>query len=255
VTTTRFEGNTVSEETNKPQVFWVDRRRSERHVVANVSVEVTFETGEGKQSTERTFIEDVSDFGRRFTTKIRARQGDKVALRFVGWGGKIPPEEQAGYYEVMWVAPQTRGFTVGARLAQGEKPVEVDQLEGANAKAHEVQMSRERRADERLKLHSPIEAAGLDTSGAQFHERTRLENVSNAGCHFSLRHAIQLGSVVAIRPLGPLGDGHPGEDWRLFVVIWVNRKGNCSAAGVRGIFDAELRDTCVPADRAAVKRS
>jgi hypothetical protein len=116
-------------------------------------------------------------------------------------------------------------------------------------------MIRERRADERLKLHSPIEAAGVDASGEQFHERARLENVSGAGCHFSLRHVIELGSVVAIRPLGPRSESDPGEDWRLFVVIWVGRKGKRSAAGVRGIFETELRDTCLPTDRAVVKRS
>jgi hypothetical protein len=132
-----LQRNNVSDEASKSHIFLTNRRRSERRIVVNVSVEVTFETGEGKQSTERTFIEDVSDFGCRFATKIPARQGDKVALRFVGWGGKIPPEEEARHYEVMWVAPQARGFTVGARLVQGEKPVEVDSLEEASAKARD----------------------------------------------------------------------------------------------------------------------
>lgn len=126
----------MAEENDKPRIFLIERRRTERRELVNVSVEVTFETGEGNQVTERTFIEDVSDLGCRFTTRAPARQGDTVSIRFVGPAGKRMPDEEARHYKIMWVAPHGRGSTVGARLVTGEKPVEVETVKAASTEAH-----------------------------------------------------------------------------------------------------------------------
>jgi hypothetical protein len=122
----------VAEENDKPRIFLIERRRVERRLLVNVSVEVTFETGEDNLVTERTFIEDVSDLGCRFTTRLPAHQGDKVTLRFVGPPGRRVPDEEARHYQIMWVVPHGRDWTVGARLITGEKPVEVEAVRAAS---------------------------------------------------------------------------------------------------------------------------
>lgn len=127
----------MAEENDKPRIFLIERRRAERRVQVNVSVEVTFETSAGNQVTERTFIEDVSDLGCRFTTRAAAQQGDTVSLRFVGPAGGHMPDEEARHYKIMWVAPHGRGSTVGARLITGEKPVEVEAVKGASTETHD----------------------------------------------------------------------------------------------------------------------
>lgn len=133
---TRLSEETLAEEADKPRIFLVERRRTEKRLPVNVAIEVTFETGEGSGPTERTFIEDVSDFGCRFTTRQPARQGDRLALKFVGATGQNLPDVEARHYEIMWVAPHGKGSTVGARLVRGEKPVEVEILSGASEQSH-----------------------------------------------------------------------------------------------------------------------
>jgi hypothetical protein len=95
--------------------------RSERRILVNVAVEVTEFNSEGHPFTERTFIEDVSDMGCRFSTRGSVHQGDTVAVKILGPNGASLPDEKPRYYEIMWVAPQKQRSTVGARLIQGEK--------------------------------------------------------------------------------------------------------------------------------------
>ena len=126
----------MAEENDKPRIFLIERRRTEQRVLVNVPVEVTFETGEGNRVTERTFIEDVSDLGCRFTTRAPAHQGDTVSLRFVGPTDRRMPNEEARHYKIMWVAPHGRGSTVGARLVTAEKPAEVEAVQAASTETH-----------------------------------------------------------------------------------------------------------------------
>jgi hypothetical protein len=111
----------VSEEKSNPGVFLIERRRAERRILVHVPVEVTEVDSNGNPFTERTFIEDVSDFGCRFSTRGPVQQGDTVSVKVLGPSGKTLPDEEPRLYEVMWVARKERGTTVGARLLQGEK--------------------------------------------------------------------------------------------------------------------------------------
>jgi hypothetical protein len=95
--------------------------RAEKRVLVNVPVEVTEIDGEGQPVTERTVIEDVSDFGCRFSTRGPVKQGDTVAVKLLGNNGNTLPDEGPRLYEIMWVAPKQNGSTVGARVLQGEK--------------------------------------------------------------------------------------------------------------------------------------
>jgi hypothetical protein len=95
-------------------------QRAEKRVLVNVPVEVTEIDGEGRPVTERTYIEDVSDFGCRFSTRGPIKQGDIVSVKVLGRYGNNLQSEVVRLYEVMWVALKDHGSTVGARLLQGE---------------------------------------------------------------------------------------------------------------------------------------
>lgn len=111
----------MEEEKAGSRIFLIERRREERRTQVHVSVEVTIDRGDGPPSRERTFIEDVSDFGCRFTTHMEVRQDDTVSLKVVTPAGKRIQDEEARLYKIMWVAPKGRRFTAGARLIKGEK--------------------------------------------------------------------------------------------------------------------------------------
>jgi hypothetical protein len=110
----------VSEEKSTSTLHLIEQR-AEKRVLVNVPVEVTEIDGEGRPVTERTYIEDVSDFGCRFSTRGPVKQGDTVSVKVLGRYGNNLQSEVVRLYEVMWVAPKDHGSTVGARLLQGEK--------------------------------------------------------------------------------------------------------------------------------------
>lgn len=116
-------------------------------------------------------------------------------------------------------------------------------------------MINERRAYKRLFLHSQVEITGVDESGLQFAERARVEDVSDLGCRLSIRGAVHEGSILGVEPLGPEGENRSDEFPRLFVVIWVKRKGNRLAVGARSLREEELSDSGFHANFSATKLS
>lgn len=110
----------MSEEKSSTNLYLIERREA-RRILVHVPVEVTEIDGGGQPITERTFIEDVSDFGCRFSTRGPVKQGDTVAVKMLGPSGNNLPDENPRLYEIMWVAPKEHGATVGARVLQGEK--------------------------------------------------------------------------------------------------------------------------------------
>jgi hypothetical protein len=103
-------------------------------------------------------------------------------------------------------------------------------------------MISERRAYRRFSLHSHVEINGVDESGLQFTERVRVEDVSDLGCRFSIRGAVHEGSILGVEPLGPEGEELLDEFPRLFIVIWVKRKGGRLTVGARSLRAEELSD-------------
>lgn len=126
----------MAEQNQKSSLFLIERRREEKRVLVNAPVELTLDRTDGSKVTERTFIEDVSDLGCRFTTRGPIRQGDTVTLKHVGTPGKVVPDEEPRLYKVMWVAPSGRSFTVGARLIKGDKLMDVEALPEAKVETH-----------------------------------------------------------------------------------------------------------------------
>ena len=110
----------MSEENSTSNIHLIEHRL-EKRMVAHVPVEITEIDGEGKQKIEQTFIEDVSDFGCRFSTRGPVKQGDTIVVKMLGRNGNSLPDEQPRFYEIMWVAAKEHGATVGARVLQGER--------------------------------------------------------------------------------------------------------------------------------------
>ena len=103
-------------------------------------------------------------------------------------------------------------------------------------------MTNERRGDKRFLLHSRVEITGVDASGLQFAERSQVEDVGDSGCRFTMRGAVHQGSVLGVEPLGPEGENLPDEFPRMFVTMWVKRKGNRLTVGARSLREDELSD-------------
>jgi hypothetical protein len=103
-------------------------------------------------------------------------------------------------------------------------------------------MTNEHRADKRFLLHSPVEITGVDDSGLQFAERSRLEDVGDLGCRFSMRTVVHEGDILGVEPLGPNGENFQDEYSPLFVVVWVKRGGDRLMAGARCLGEDELTD-------------
>jgi hypothetical protein len=128
----------AAEENSNSQIFLVERRREEKRILVNVPVEVTIVNGAGAEFTDRTFIEDVSDLGCRFTTRGLAQPGDTVSLKLAGPRGKNLPNEEPRLYKIMWVARNEHSSTVGARLVKGEKLASIDSSAEKDAPRHDV---------------------------------------------------------------------------------------------------------------------
>jgi len=127
----------VSEEKSTSNLHLIEHR-VEKRILVHVPVEVTEIDGEGRQITERTFIEDVSDFGCRFSTRGPVQQGDTVSVKLLGPSGRNLPGEEPRLFEIMWVARKERCYTVGARRLQGEKLTNVKFLPENGGQKHEL---------------------------------------------------------------------------------------------------------------------
>jgi len=114
-------------------------------------------------------------------------------------------------------------------------------------------MTNERRADKRFLLHLPVEITGVDESGIQFVEQSRIEDAGGMGCRFSLRTAVQQGAILSVEPLGHEGE-HLGDEYpRLFVIIWVEAKADRVSVGARCLQEGEFADSCSSTDVSSSK--
>jgi|HubBroStandDraft_3_1064219.scaffolds.fasta_scaffold1065246_1 hypothetical protein len=105
-------------------------------------------------------------------------------------------------------------------------------------------MTSDRRAYQRFLLNSAIEITGVEESRLQFVERTHVENVGDSGCCFTIRSDVHRGDILGVEPLGPDGEKLAEDYPRLFLIIWVKRKGDRVTVGVRCLMGDELTDVC-----------
>jgi hypothetical protein len=230
------------EEKSNPNLHVVDRRAHKR-ILANIPVEVTVVDAQGQLLAEHSFIEDVSDFGCRFSARAPVHQGDTVALKILGPHGIVLPGEEPRYYEIMWVAPKDHGATMGGRVLQGEKLANVKFPWAQSEEKPPCPVKAERRTDARLALHAQVEVSGIADSGQQFGERARLEDVSALGCRFTIENEVQTRSLLGVEPLGENGEKLSDEFPHLFVVLWVKPNGKRLTVGARSLTEKELTDS------------
>lgn len=95
--------------------------RADARIIVNVPVEITTIYHKGSQIAERTYIEDVSDFGCRFTMRGAIQKGDTVAVRLLAQDGESLLDDPARIFEVMWIVRGASSVVAGARIIQGEK--------------------------------------------------------------------------------------------------------------------------------------
>jgi len=232
----------VLEEKSNPNLHVVDRRAHKR-ILVDIPVEVTVVDAKGHLITEHSFIEDVSDFGCRFSVRAPVHQGDTVALKLLGPHGIVLPDEEPRYYEIMWLAPKEHGATMGGRVLQGEKLAHVKFPWAQSEEKPPCPVKPERRSDARLVLHAQVDISGIADSGQQFGERARLEDVSALGCRFTIENEVQTRSVLGVEPLGESGEKISDEFPHLFVVLWVKPNDNRLTVGVRSLTEKELTDS------------
>ena len=109
-------------EANNKQIETIQhKRRTDVRIAVNVPVEITTIYHKGDPITERTIIEDVSDFGCHFTMKGAIRKGDTVSVRLLSQDGQILLDEPAKLFEVMWIARGPEIVVAGARILGDER--------------------------------------------------------------------------------------------------------------------------------------
>lgn len=62
-----------------------------------------------------------------------------------------------------------------------------------------IEANKDRRREARIPLAIPIEVTGFDAGGKFFCEATKTVDISESGCSFSLKRAMERGGIVAIK--------------------------------------------------------
>ncbi|MGH9678938.1 MAG: hypothetical protein ACRD4Y_03225, partial [Candidatus Acidiferrales bacterium] len=74
-----------------------------------------------RPAAERTVIEDVGDFGCRFSLRGPVQPGDVLALTLLARDGTSPLDLPVKIFEVIWVEQGAEKWSVGARAYEGER--------------------------------------------------------------------------------------------------------------------------------------
>jgi PilZ domain len=119
----------MPEEKTKANLYPVEKR-SDSRLRVSVPIEVVKTDAEGHQVTERSFIEDVSDFGCRFSISCAIAKGDILTVEVLELSRKPQSHEPPRQFEVMWVQRQSKNSAVGARIVSGQKMDKVKLAEG-----------------------------------------------------------------------------------------------------------------------------
>ncbi len=93
------------------------------------------------------------------------------------------------------------------------------------------ELNLDRRTGKRVNLKFPIEVSGFNHSGLLFAENTETNDVSEAGCRFSLEESIDRGDVVAIKLLKRDRKDRVAARAELFQIVWRAREGEIWSVG------------------------
>lgn len=110
----------MSEGKSGANVNFVEQR-SDSRIRVSAPIEVIQTDREGRAVTEQSCIEDVSDFGCRFSIRGAVERGDLVTVNLLGADHKPLRNEPPRRFEVMWVQRDAKLSIVGARVLEGQK--------------------------------------------------------------------------------------------------------------------------------------
>ena len=79
----------------------------------------------------------------------------------------------------------------------------------------------ERRRRKRLFLSFPIEISGIDKHGRKFVERTKTEDISEAGCRMNVKSPLRSGDFVDIKLVPPPAVRAEDGNSMRFQIVWV----------------------------------
>lgn len=109
----------------------------------------------------------------------------------------------------------------------------------------------DRRKAKRLFLSFPIEVSGVDRCGQPFVERTKTQDVSDAGCRLFLIAPVERGDIVNIRLCSPPGVRLPEEKAEKFEIKSVEPTGTGFMVGARKIMDGDIWKISFPARKSS----
>ena len=97
-----------------------DRRKGKR-VPHTYPVEVSGLDPAGRLFSERTVTTNVSETGCCFQVKTRLERGAVVAIKLLSRQKETPHPAKAVLFQIIWVAPDADGLTVGTLKLQQEQ--------------------------------------------------------------------------------------------------------------------------------------
>ncbi len=96
-----------------------ERRRGKRLNLA-FSIQIKGLDRAGQAFEETSHTTDISESGCRFKTALPLERGDIVAIQLIQPGGTGLSEAEPQLFEIMWIARDTTGRTVGAQKREGK---------------------------------------------------------------------------------------------------------------------------------------
>ena len=96
-------------------------RRRRKRLFLSFPIEISGIDRDGRQFLERTKTEDISESGCRLQTKIPLETGTIVTIKLIAPPAVRSPEEIPVKFEIVWVAPENEGWTLGVRKVHQDK--------------------------------------------------------------------------------------------------------------------------------------
>jgi hypothetical protein len=90
-------------------------RRAYQRFLLHSPIELSGVEASGRQFAERSYVEDVSELGCRFTLRSPVERGGILGVEPLGPEGEKLADDFPRLFVIIWVKPKGDRFTVGAR--------------------------------------------------------------------------------------------------------------------------------------------
>jgi len=107
----------------------------------------------------------------------------------------------------------------------------------------------ERRRRKRLFLSFPVEISGVDKHGRKFMERTKTEDISDAGCRMHIKSPLRSGDFVDIQLVPPPAVRSADGNSMRFQIVWVQPENGGWAIGAKKVDKEKMWKVTFPHSR------